>query len=128
MTLDPGGQPAPAHIQILGTPLRTTADAHGYYNVIVPVGTYTVQALPAQPGYRGSRAESIQVRAGKTAQVDLRLTVAPRILLVDADAWVPESHIAYYTMALDSLLFGYGTWIIDDANAAQTNGSRHGAL
>jgi uncharacterized repeat protein (TIGR01451 family) len=115
VTKSSDGRPVTAHIQILGTPLQTTTDAQGYYNLVVPVGSYALQALPAQPGYRGSRVEGISVRVDRTTQANLTLSPAPRILLVDADAWVPESHIAYYATPLSNLLLSYDTWTIADA-------------
>lgn len=101
------GLPGGATVQVLETPLSATVDAQGYYTFTLPAGTYTVRALPLEPGYRGGQAVDVQIP--QDAQVDLNFALedAPRLLIVDADAWHGESPVAHYRTMLDDLCYGY---------------------
>ncbi len=104
---------APATVVAAGTPARSLVDANGDYRLELPPGTYTLRALPDAPGYRGSEAVDVQVIEGATTELDLALQPAPRILLVDADAWLGASTAVYYASALQALRYGYALHSID---------------
>ena len=114
VTRSTDGQPVPATVKLLGTPAQTTVDGQGYYTLTIPVGTYTVRATATRPGYRGSEVRDVTLIEGETKVLDLPLSPAPRILLVDADAWKATNTLAYYQGALDNLLYSYDTWAILD--------------
>ena len=103
-----GGNPPPATtVSLVGTPLSTEVDAQGYYTLTVPVGVYTVRALPKVVGHRGAEARGIEITAEGFHTVNLTLTPAPKLLLVDADAWQGNTIIGYYRALLTDLLYAY---------------------
>jgi len=107
-------QPVPAVVRLAGAVGEALVDSQGYYSFSVPAGTYSVRAVATAPGYRGSERQNVTVAVGDVLTLDFTLTPAPRILLVDADAWASSSAIGYYQSALDNLLYSYDTWAIAD--------------
>ncbi|NLG51466.1 MAG: S8 family serine peptidase [Chloroflexi bacterium] len=112
VTRNTGGTPGAATVQVLDTPISTSVDAQGYYTLPLPVGTYTVRALPLGPGYRGEQAVGVEILADAQVGLDFALQDAPRLLLVDADAWQSKSQLPYYQAMLDNLCYGYDTQAI----------------
>ncbi|MCD6518952.1 MAG: S8 family serine peptidase [Anaerolineae bacterium] len=94
-------------ISVLGTPLTTQANAQGFYSLTVPVGTYTLRIRPLNPGYRGIEVGQVHVRDGANTTVNSELLTAPKILLVDADAWLTSGQLRYYQSLLNTALYGY---------------------
>lgn len=107
-----GGVPvAGATVRLVGTPLTTTTGTDGRYLFQVPEGTYDLEVRAT--GYRTAR---LRVVSG-TAQ-DVHLEAIPRILLVEADAylgWFVGWPVApYFQRALDGLGYGYDLRVVTD--------------
>ena len=111
------GAPVTATIVISGAPLTTVTNGAGVYSVTLPVGSYDLRVRPAN-GYRQAIADGVVIVQSQQTVRDFDLPVAPRILLLDADAWSSgASRIAYYTADLDSLLYSYDLWTISSLGA-----------
>jgi len=113
------GQPLAATISLSGTPASVTTDAFGYYTFTVAAGDYDIMVWPSLLGHRGAR-QALRVIEGQTLILDLALARAPRILLVDADRWVPASEVAYYESALHDLLYPYHVYAVETMDAVPT--------
>ncbi|NLG27685.1 MAG: S8 family serine peptidase, partial [Chloroflexi bacterium] len=100
------GLPVPARVSAVDTPVSATVDAQGFYTLTVEAGPCTVVAMPLASGLRGRRIEGLSVPADGALQQDIALDAAPRLLLVDADAWAAPQAQAYGA-ALDALLYVY---------------------
>ena len=111
------GAPVTATIIISGAPLIPTTDGTGVYSVTLPVGSYDLRVRPAN-GYRQATAAGVAVVQSQQTTRDFDLAAAPRILLVDADAWSANaSRIAYYKADLDTLLYTYDLWTVTSLGA-----------
>jgi uncharacterized repeat protein (TIGR01451 family) len=99
-----GGQPLPAIIRVIGTPLTTTADLSGIFALELPPSTYTLTA--ELWGYRIGR-EVIDVGMGQTTVQDFSLESSPQVLLVDSGAWYYGSEIDFYESTLHDLGYLY---------------------
>lgn len=75
-----GQRPARATVEVVGMSLKAATDAGGVFTLSLPDGTYQVRAQAM--GYRPTTA-NMTVSGGAT--VDLSLSLAPNILLVDDD-------------------------------------------
>ncbi|MFH1084539.1 MAG: S8 family serine peptidase, partial [Chloroflexota bacterium] len=105
----PGGAVVPCTVQLEGTPASATIDAAGNYTLTVPAGAYAVRVVPGRLGYRGARATAVQVPAGGSLRQDWTLSAAPKLLVVDADAWNGAQVLSYYAQTLDDLTYAYAT-------------------
>ncbi len=108
------GEPLGATIRALNTPASTTADAafgNGFYNLVLPVGSYTVEASTA--GHLMQRAV-VSIAEGAVTGQDFTLPTAPSLLLVDADGWAGDNVTLYYQYALDEAGYLYETRLITD--------------
>ncbi len=104
------GAPLAAEIVVEGTPARAATDAAtGMYSLALPEGAWTLRFTA--DAHRIARA-AVTVTAGGSRQLDLALTAAPRILLVDSGRWYYESQISYFEDALDALAYPYTLWPI----------------
>jgi len=104
------GAPITATISISDFPLTLVTDASGVYSATLPVGSYDVHARP-NTGYRRS-TQRATIASGSETILDFNLAAAPRILLVDADAWEHAGDITYYQNDLDALFYTYDTWSV----------------
>ena len=103
------GEPLVATIQVVDTPASATADVDGFYDLTLPVGSYTVEA--SMSGHQMQRAVVHIVEGAVTTQ-DFILPTAPSLLLVDADAWLGDNVTLYYQYALDQAGYLYDTRLI----------------
>lgn len=101
--------PAPAMISLSGAPITVATSASGVYSLSLPAGVYDMRVRPAT-GLRHGSATGVSVVAGAETVRDFMLESAPRILLVDADAWSTSSRIGYYTGDLDDLYYSFDLW------------------
>jgi subtilisin family serine protease len=99
----------PVTLEVLESPARITPDQQGYYEVALPVGTYTVKV--AGNGYRTTQA-TITVSTSETANYDFLLQRHPTLLLVDGDAWNYSGQLSYWRQALEELKYAYDEWSV----------------
>ncbi|MFQ5459539.1 MAG: S8 family serine peptidase, partial [Anaerolineae bacterium] len=98
-------------ILVAGTPVTGTL-VDGFYSLKgMPPGTYRLVA--ESPGHKVGAATAT-LAPGGTARVDFALASAPRVLLVDGDAWRFSGAMAYYEASLDRLEYLYDTWRVLD--------------
>ena len=115
-----GSPPPSVTISLLNTPLETRTDAEGRYRIDAPEGIYALRGMARYPGYRGQLIEEVTITVGATQNVDLQLARIPRLLLVDADAWLAgDGNVSgsvameYYVNALNTLLYSHDQhWIM----------------
>ncbi len=101
----------PVTLQVLESPVTLTPDEHGYYEVALPAGTYTIQAKGN--GYRTAYA-TINIATGNTINYNFTLQNAPTLLLVDGDAWIYSGQLSYWRQTLEDLGYGYDEWRVKD--------------
>lgn len=104
------GAPLAAEVVVEGAPARATTDATtGMYSLALPEGTWPLRFTAE--AHRIARA-IVTVTAESSRQLDLALSAAPRILLIDSGPWYYESQIGYFADALDALAYPYTLWPI----------------
>jgi hypothetical protein len=95
--LDPGDRPLEgAEVVVVGTRLAAQTDADGsfFFNA-VPPGTYSLRA--SYPAHRSVEFHGVQVRAGETTRLNVRLAITPvtEAMVIDtAPAAAPISVLA----------------------------------
>ncbi len=105
--------PVGAHVAVVGTPAQTTSDPQtGQYSLALPAGIYNVEM--AQNGYRRHVVPTIEIVPGEDTRVDVALTPAPTLLLVDSGGWYFESQASFFQQALDDSDYVYDLWSIRD--------------
>ncbi|HMR63562.1 MAG TPA: S8 family serine peptidase [Anaerolineae bacterium] len=102
------GQPLSATITLDGTPVQTTTQPDGRYNLLLPEGSYAVTATATK--HRLGKASNLQILDGATANLDFQLEAAPSILLVDSGRWYQASQVEFYEQALDDARYAYDLW------------------
>lgn len=111
VTDDDTGGPVSVLVSVPGTPASTTSDAQtGQYSLPLPAGAYTVEI--AQNGYRRLRVPRVDIVTGQATRLDLSVSPAPTLLLVDSGRWYYDSQIGYFKQALDDLLYVHDLWEI----------------
>ncbi len=106
------GQPVTGTIRDDQRSAVVPTDPTGYYTLTLPLGSYTLEAVPARTGHKIMRA-SVSIGApGQTVNQDFPLEVGPRILLVNADAWDAASENEYYQASLEALSHVFDAWAI----------------
>jgi len=98
------GAPLTATLQLSGVPFDVKSNRLGDFEEQLPPNTYSVRV--ERFGYR-VRTDTIKVDAGGTLRRDYALEPAPKILLVDGDAWLFGTAIDAYR---DSLSRNGFTW------------------
>ena len=107
------GGPVSAEVSIEDTPARTSSDPQtGQYSIALPAGSYTVKAT--QNGFRAATQNGIEIAVDQATRVDLTLTPAPTLLLVDSGRWYYGSQATYFEAALDDRDYVYDLWEIRD--------------
>ncbi|MBN1873312.1 MAG: S8 family serine peptidase [Anaerolineae bacterium] len=96
----------PVVLQVLETPISATLNAAGYYQLSLPVGTYTFEVRGL--GFRVQQKQ-ITVPPAQSVTQDFILIPVPKLLLVDEGAWYYGSQIHYWQEALDALSYPYDT-------------------
>ena len=105
--------PVGAKITVSGTPAATTGDPQtGQYSMALPAGTYDVEVT--QNGYRRSTSFDVQIAVDEATRLDIALTPAPSLLLVDSGRWYYGSQASYLEQALDDRDYVYDLWEISD--------------
>ncbi|MFN2114386.1 MAG: S8 family serine peptidase [Anaerolineae bacterium] len=89
-------------------------DKHTGFSQRLPADTYRLQV--ARFGYR-VLTDTVKVSAGVTVERDYTLTPAPRVLLVDGDAWAYGAAVGYFETSLDRLGYVYHLWRVTDETA-----------
>lgn len=108
------GMPLSGRVLLEDTPASSAVN-EGYFALEgIPPGDYTVR-VECQ-GYKLGYGQ-ITLQPGATARVDLTLEAAPRILLVDGDAWRFTGAAEYYSSSLDRLGYLHEVWRILDATS-----------
>jgi len=109
---DTGG-PVGADLRIAGTPAQTTSDPQtGQYSLALPTGSYTLQVT--RNGYRRHTIPDVEIVADQSRRLDVTLTPAPTLLLVDSGRWHYGSRASYFEQALDDGNYVYDLWEIRD--------------
>jgi uncharacterized repeat protein (TIGR01451 family) len=98
------GGPLRARISLEGVPFPIRSDETTGFSQRLPEGNYRLSI--AKFGYRVI-TDSITIKAGETLHRSYRLQEAPRILLIDSDAWNYNAAIDYYRASLDRLGYVY---------------------
>ena len=106
------GQPITGTVRDDRRLVAAPTDAAGYYTLTLPVGSYTLEAVPARTGHKIKRTSVSISSGGQTINRDFHLEISPRILLVDADAWDAVSESGYYQASLDALSHVFDAWAI----------------
>ncbi|MCB0215245.1 MAG: S8 family serine peptidase [Chloroflexi bacterium] len=109
-----GATPVAARIEMQGVPFPVASDETTGFSQRLPAGEYGLRI--AKFGYRAV-TDTITVKAGETLHRDYQLAPAPRILLVDGDAWSYNAAIDYYRASLDRLGYVYDTIRVTDERA-----------
>jgi uncharacterized repeat protein (TIGR01451 family) len=100
-----------AQISIVGTPALTTSDPQtGQYSIALPPGTYNIQV--SQNGYRRSTSFDTEIVADAATRLDIVLTPAPTLLLVDSGRWYYGSQASFFEQALAERDYVYDLWEI----------------
>ncbi len=105
VTVAPGQTPPQTiTLRLRGTPLTTTTDVDGAYQLSAPAGKYTLEARPL--GYKVATA-AVSIQAGARTEQDLTLSPIPKLLLMDDGAWHYGSRLGRWRETLDSLDYTY---------------------
>lgn len=111
-----GGVPEGAVVEVAGEAGTAMAvDAQGAYALALPGGSHGLRF--AAPEHQALTA-TVQVTVGATTALDRVLPGAPRILLVDADAWDEERIAPYLLRPIEAAGFAAEVWTLSDPRAA----------
>jgi len=94
----------PVTVRVEGTSVETITDRSGFYALNLPPGTYR---LVASASAHRSAWATVNVVAGEVTTQDFWLAAAPRLLLLDADAWLEDDVTLYYRDALEQAGYPY---------------------
>lgn len=111
-----GGVPEGAVVEVVGeagTAMRV--DAQGAYALALPGGSHVLRF--AAPEHQ-ALTSTVQVTVGATTVLDRVLPSAPRILLVDADAWDEERIAPYLLRPIEAAGFAAEVWTLSDPREA----------
>jgi uncharacterized repeat protein (TIGR01451 family) len=108
------GQPVSATLRNIQRSAEVTTDVLGFYTMTLPVGQHVLEAVPSRAGHKIAQVVVTIVSQGQNVQRDFELEVIPKVLLVDADAWFTVGHIEYYQRSLETLLYSYDLWVVDN--------------
>jgi len=114
---DAGDAPLSATMTIEGAPAPYPTHASGQFNLTLPAGTHRLHIHAT--GHR-ALTTTVTITAGAVLQQDFRLHRAPKILVVDGDAWRTAVHLNYYRWPLDALGLPYDTRLITDTHMIPT--------
>jgi uncharacterized repeat protein (TIGR01451 family) len=107
------GGPVSADLYIVATPASTTSDpSTGAFSMALPAGIYSLEAR--RNGYRRATLSDLEIIAGEATQIDIGVTRAPTLLLVDSGGWYYESQAGFFEMALDDGDYVYDVLEIRD--------------
>ncbi len=114
--------PMAARLELLNVPsefaLRSNPDTG--FSAQLPAGRYTVRIR--ELGYR-ILTDTVTITAGATITRSYELDPAPRILLVDGDAWLYRPAIDRFRQALDRTGYPFDEWpVIDDSAGPGADG------
>ena len=108
---DPQGRPlSGARVLVADSQHPVDAGVDGRYRLRLPPGE---QRLVAQAPGRRARGITLQVSAGARPRQDFALPAAPRLLLVDADAWDGERIGPYLSRALADAGYPHAVWTVE---------------
>ncbi len=98
------GAPLAGTLQLDGVPFPIASDETLGFSQNLPPQTYGVRI--EKFGYR-RKTDVVKILAGETLSVVYRLDPAPKILLVDGDAWAYNGAVDYFRASLDRLGYLY---------------------
>lgn len=110
------GAPVSATVVISDGLISLPVDGTGAYEVVLPEGSYPLTILPGGAGLRGAERLA-HVTANETQTLNIDLMGAPRLLVVDADAWTTTGVGALYKSDLDALLWGHDLYSVASSTA-----------
>lgn len=99
------GAPISGTLELVGVPFGVPIDELGFFAVQLPARTYQVRL--AHFGHRVLFDDAVKVVGGAVAERNYALQPAPRILLVDGDAWAYTNALGYHRASLDRLGYLY---------------------
>jgi len=105
------GFPLTAAIRVVGTPAAVTSNGQGEYQIVLPEGSYTLEASAI--GHHFGKANVIVTRNSTVTQ-DFTLRTAPRTLLVDSGQWYYRSQISFFSETLEQLELAYDIVTVRD--------------
>jgi len=108
------GAPVTGTLAIEGAPRPLATDALGFFSIQLPARTYQVDI--AELGYRALR-DSVKVVGGQPVTRTYRLEPAPRILLVDGDAWAYGEAAGVVGRSLSRLRYVFDRHFVTDETA-----------
>lgn len=98
------GAPLSATLEISGAGFKVQTNPLGGYALHLPQGAWQLEVR--SPAHRIVH-QVLTVTVGLTEALDIPLTPAPSILLVDSGRWYYNSKIGYFEAALDALDYYY---------------------
>ncbi len=108
--------PIAARLELLDVPsefaIQSNPDTG--FSAQLPAGSYAVRIR--QLGYR-ILTDTVTVSAGTVVTRAYELEPAPRILLVDGDAWLYRPAIDRFRQSLDRIGYPYAEWSVTDESA-----------
>jgi len=104
-----------ARVGVVGESVAADVAADGRYELALPAGRHRLRF--AASAHRAATA-TLAVSPGQALVRDVSLSSAPRILLVDADAWDQERIGPYFERALADAGYAFGTLTLDDPREA----------
>ncbi len=105
-----GRAPIGAQVRAENWPASTWTAADGRYRLELPAGRHV---LSFQADGCRSLTTTVRVSSGLEVRADATLWPAPRVLVVDADAWRQERVFRYLTRALDDLGYPHDVATVD---------------
>jgi uncharacterized repeat protein (TIGR01451 family) len=108
--------PLATNIQLAGVPSAFAIRSSPYtgFSAQLPPGNYEVRIPEA--GYR-VLTDTVQIAAGQVTTRTYDLRPAPKLLLVDGDAWLYRPAIDYFRTSLDRLGYLYDEWSVSNESA-----------
>jgi uncharacterized repeat protein (TIGR01451 family) len=111
-------QPIQATVRTIERSAQVSTDAQGYYTLTLPLGRHALEAVPATAGHKIGQGEVTVESQGQVVQQDFYLEAIPKILLVDADAWVTTGTLDHYARSLEALRYSYDTWLVNSRSSS----------
>lgn len=105
------GAPLDGSIRLAGVPFVLDSSATFGFSQRLPERSYDLRV--ERDGYR-VLTDTVKVSAAQAASRSYRLQKAPRILLVDGDAWIYSGAVELYREALDQLGYLYRLHSVTD--------------
>jgi len=108
------GAPLDGELRLEGVPFTIASDETSGFSQRLPPQVYNVRIV--RFGYR-VKADTVKISPGETTSVIYQLEPAPKILLVDGDAWNYGNTLDFYRASLDRLGYVFHEHHVTDQRA-----------